>query len=94
MWDNAPWHVSRAVRAWIRRHNRAVKRTRCGVRIIACYLPIKAPWLNPVEPKWVHGKRKVVEPERLLTPRELAERVCAAFGCPEQEPLTLRHAVT
>jgi hypothetical protein len=27
-----------------------------------------SPWLNPIEPKkWVHGKRKVVEPDGLLT---------------------------
>lgn len=24
-WDNAPWHVSREVRSWIREHNRQVK---------------------------------------------------------------------
>ena len=26
IWDNAPWHVSREVRAWIAAHNRRVKR--------------------------------------------------------------------
>ncbi len=25
IWDNASWHVSKAVRAWIRAHNRQVK---------------------------------------------------------------------
>jgi hypothetical protein len=25
-----------------------------------------SPWLNAIEPKWVHGKRKVVEPDGLL----------------------------
>ena len=44
-----------------------VKRSGAGVRIVACPLPIKSPWLNPIEPKWVHGKRRVVEPDRLLT---------------------------
>ena len=39
----------------------------------------KAPWLNPIEPKWVHGKRAVVEPERKLTPPELRQRVCDYF---------------
>ena len=81
VWDNAPWHVSRAVRAWIRAHNRQVKRTGRGVRIVACYLPIKSPWLNPIEPKWAHGKRRVVEPARLLSADELIDRVCAAFDC-------------
>ena len=27
----------------------------------------ESPWLNSMEPKWVHGKRKVVEPDGLLT---------------------------
>jgi transposase len=88
VWDNASWHVSRAVRTWIRQHNREVKRAG-GVRIIACYLPIKAPWLNPIEPKWVHGKRRVAEPARLLPAHELIERVCAAFGCPHEAHLAI-----
>ncbi len=89
VWDNAPWHVSQAVRGWIRDHNRRVKRTGAGVRIVSCYLPIKAPWLNPIEPKWVHGKRKVVEPDRMLAARELAERVCALFDCPYEPHLPI-----
>ena len=51
VWDNAPWHVSHAVRAWIRQHNQDVKQTGRGVRIVNCYLPLKSPWLNPIEPK-------------------------------------------
>ncbi len=43
-----------------------------------CLLPIKSPWLNPIEPKWVHGKRKVVEPDGLLGAYELADRVCGS----------------
>ena len=31
IWDNASWHVSRAVRSWIRDHNRQVKQTGRGV---------------------------------------------------------------
>ena len=63
VWDNAAWHKSQAVRTWLRAHNRQVKQTGRGVRIIACRLPSKSPWLNPIEPKWVHGKRAVVEPD-------------------------------
>lgn len=87
IWDNASWHVSRAVRTWIRTHNRQVKRTGKGVRILACYLPSKSPWLNPIEPKWLHGKRAIVEPDRLLSPDELASRVCARFGCAHEPHL-------
>ncbi len=83
VWDNAAWHVSRRVRAWIKQHNRRAK-AEGGVRIIACHLPIKAPWLNAIEPKWVHGKRAIVEPERTLTATEVEQRVCRYYGC---EPL-------
>src|SRR5207237_3935158 len=87
--DNAPWHVSRTVRQWIRAHNRQVKATGRGVRLVNCYLPIKSPWLNPIEPKWAHGKRRVVEPARLLTAQELADRVCTAFACLHEPHLAI-----
>ena len=89
VWDNASWHGSRAVRQWVRAHNRQVKATRQGVRILPCYLPSKSPWLNPIEAKWAHGKRRVVEPARLLTAAELRTRLCAAFDCPEADLLGL-----
>jgi transposase len=89
VWDNAAWHVSREVRAWIGAHNRRVRTTGQGVRIVSCFLPKKSPWLNPIEPKWVHGKRRVVEPARLLSAHELADRVCAAFQCPHEPHLSL-----
>src|SRR5919204_110506 len=85
IWDNASWHDSQIVRSWVRRHNRQVKQAGHGVRLLVCALPIKSPWLNPIEPKWLHGKRKVLAPDRLLAAAELAERVCAVYGCP-QEP--------
>jgi hypothetical protein len=84
IWDNASWHVSKRVRAWVRAHNRQVKQQRQegrGVRIVSCSLPVKSPWLNPIEPKWVHGKRAIVEPTRLLSAQEVADRVCAHRGC-------------
>jgi transposase len=88
IWDNASWHISKAVRAWLREHNREVKAgRRVGVRIVLCLLPRKSPWLNAIEPKWVHGKRAVVEAERLLTAQELAGRACAYFGCDHQPHL-------
>jgi hypothetical protein len=40
---------------------------RWGVRIISCLLPKQSPWLNPIEPKWVHGKRRVVEADGLCS---------------------------
>jgi transposase len=82
IWDNAPWHVSRAVRAWIGDHNRRVRAARAGCRLLVCRLPSKSPWLNPIEPRRAHGKRAVVEPERKLTAAELTQRLCDHYRCP------------
>jgi len=89
IWDNASWHVSKRVRAWIHAHNQQVKRGGQGVRILSCSLPVKSPWLNPIEPKWVHSKRVIVEPDRLLSAQEVADRVCAHFGCSHDTHLAI-----
>jgi hypothetical protein len=93
IWDNASWHISRQVRRWLGRHNREVKRNGHGVRIVSCLLPKQSPWLNAIEPKWIHGKRKVVETDALLGAYELAERVCGVFGCPHYEHLSVPQEV-
>ena len=49
----------------------------------------KSPWLNPIEPKWVHGKRAIVEPDRLLSAQEIMERVYAYYGCAEEAHLVI-----
>jgi len=94
VWDNAAWPVSRAVQAWIGMHNRTVKRTG-AVRILVCRLPVKSPWLTPIEPRWLHGKRAIVEPERTVMPHELMDplmdplmdRVHQHFRCERLEPI-------
>lgn len=91
VWDNASWHKSQEVRNWIKRHNRRVKREG-GVRILKCLLPVKSPWLNPIEPHWVHGKRAIVEPERKLSGEEVMTRVCDYFGCARFPHLTQKVA--
>ncbi len=95
IWDNASWHVSREVRRWLGRHNRELKESgsEAGVRIVSCLLPKQSPWLNAIEPKWLHGKRKVVEPDGLLGTYELADRVCGVFGCPHYEHLSVPRKV-
>jgi transposase len=93
VWDNAAWHVSGAVRRWLRAHNQQAHRTG-GVRIVPCLLPSKSPWLNPIEPKWVHAKRRIVEPVRLLTAREVEDRVCAAFAHPVCDHLAIPQEVS
>jgi DDE superfamily endonuclease len=92
IWDNASWHISREVQGWIKAHNRRVKKEG-GCRLISCRLPSKSPWLNPIEPKWIHGKRAVVEPDRLLPAQELAERVCDYFGCDHEPHLSIPNKV-
>jgi len=94
VWDNASWHISAQVRGWVREHNRQVKRSGKGVRIVSCFLPIKSPWLNPIEPHWIHGKRRVVEADDLLTAQELIDRVCAHFGCSHEEHLAVPENVS
>jgi DDE superfamily endonuclease len=91
VWDNASWHISREVRTWMRQHNQRAKREG-GVRILTCRLPVKSPWLNPIEPRWVHGKRAIVEPARLLTAAEVIARVCDYFETEHLEPLTQKVA--
>ena len=93
IWDNASWHISKEVRRWLGEYNRRVKKSGEGVRIVSCLLPKQSPWLNSIEPKWVHGKRKVVEPDGLLGAYELADRVCRVFGCPHYEHLSIPQEV-
>ena len=82
VWDNASWHDAQIVQNWLRAHNHAVKRTGVGVRLLVCPLPVKSPWLNPIEPTWLHGKRKVLAPNHLLSAAALVARVCSVFDCP------------
>lgn len=93
IWDNASWHISQAVKTWIREHNRQVKRSGRGVRILVCPLPVKSPWLNPIEPKWMHGKRRIAEPDCTLTLQELADRICATFDCVHEDHLSISEKV-
>jgi hypothetical protein len=89
IWDNASWHRRHAVRHWLRQHHQRVKQRGGGVRIVVCPLPSKSPWLNPIAPKWVHGKRAVSAPDRLLSAAALEARVYAYDGCESAEHLTM-----
>lgn len=93
IWDNASWHLSQDVRNWIQEHNRQVRQQGEGVRIVPCFLPSKSPWLNRIEPHWVHGKRKIVEPDRLLSADEVIERSCAHYGCAREPKLSATETV-
>lgn len=86
IWDNASWHISKEVRHWVKAHNRKVKQEG-GCRLLVCRLPSKSPWLNNIEPKWVHGKRAVFEAERTLMADELKGRLCDYYECELLEPI-------
>lgn len=86
IWDNASWHIARAVRPGRKAHHRQAKREG-GVRAVACRLPVTSPWLNPIEPQWVHGTRAVAEPARLLPAQELVMRVYTYYGSEPWPPL-------
>ena len=86
-WDNARWHTSGTVRAWVKAHNRRLKQqNRCGqemgCRLLLCPLPVKSPWLNAIEPKWMHGKKNIVEPQRKLSTLEIQQRLCDYYQSP------------
>jgi hypothetical protein len=89
IWDNASWHLNKMVRSWIHEHNQQVKQTGKGLRILPCFLPTQSPWLNPIEPKWVRARKAVVEPDGLLSAKQLAERICAQFGCSYEPHLAI-----
>jgi hypothetical protein len=79
IWDHASWHKSKTVRNWIRAHNRQAKQTG-DVRLLVWLLPKKSPWLNPIEPRWLHGKRAVLEPGTdTLTVDILRDRLCRHY---------------
>jgi hypothetical protein len=79
LWDNASWHTARKVKRWVPHHNQQAKRNG-QPRLLLCPLPTRSPWLNPVEPHWMHAKRKVAEPTELdLSPHLLQARVFAAL---------------
>lgn len=93
VWDHASWHKSKAVRQWVHEHNQSVKQAQQGIRLLPFLLPKQSPWLNPIEPMWIHAKRKVVEPEKKLTATELVRRVSAVFHHPVLPFLTLSENV-
>ena len=94
VWDDASWHKSREVRRRIGEHNRSVKKGhKEGVRIVGRLLPKQSPRLDPIEPEWMHGKRRVAEADGPLSAHEVAERVCLAFDCPHHEHLCIPEKV-
>ena len=79
IWDNAGFHKSKRLMEWIRRHNRAQSDRSDGVRIVPYRLPTRSPWLNPIEPHWLHCKRAAYSVDTTPTPKELKRSVYRYF---------------
>jgi hypothetical protein len=79
LWDNASWHKRRRLRRWIRAYNRAAKQ-QGEPRLLTWLLLLQSPWLNSMEPRWVHAKRAVCEPQGDLPAAELKRRLSVHFG--------------
>ena len=74
IWDNAPFHTSKILKNWMRRYNRwAAKHGR--TRIVPYRLPVASPWLNPIEPHWLHCKRAVYSVDHIPTIKEIRHAV-------------------
>lgn len=80
-WDRASWHKSQPLRQWVRAHNRHAKQHQ-DVRLLTYLLPSKSPWLNSMEPHWIHTKRNVAEFNGNLSVPMLKRRLCAHFQVP------------
>jgi hypothetical protein len=83
LWDQATWHKSQRLREWTRADKQAAKHTG-QPRLLTWLLPQQSPWLNPIEPRWIHAKRKTCEPDGELSAQELKRRLAAHF---DTEPL-------
>ena len=79
IWDNASWHVGRKVKRWIRCYNLNARLTG-RPRLLVWALPKRSPWLNPIEPHWLHAKKRICEPSNVdLSPHQLRQRVFQAL---------------
>ena len=58
-WDHAPWHTSKQTRNWIRAYNRRAKQQGL-TRLLVSYLPVRSPWLMPLEAIFGYLKHQVL----------------------------------
>lgn len=77
-WDRAPWHTSQRTQAWIRAYNRRAKAEGL-TRLIVCALPIRSPWLMPLESIFGHIKHQVLGNRQFEHVTALQQAVVSAF---------------
>ena len=81
IWDNASWHIGREVQSLDRKAQPSAREKRWWGEARRLSGAHEGSVAQSHRARVVHGKRKVVEPNGMLAAYELAERVCAAFGC-------------
>lgn len=94
-WDTAPWHLAQRLHQLLARCNRHAKRYG-RLRVLLFALPIKAPWLMPLEAVFGQTKRAIGPMERESMPalqdaveRRLDRRnAWATEGHPQDHPST------
>jgi hypothetical protein len=57
-WDHGPWHVAASDRQKVAAHNRQAKRAG-GVHVLLFFLPLRSPWLMPLEGVFGQTKRAI-----------------------------------
>lgn len=77
-WDRAPWHTSKRTRDWLRTYNRQAKREN-RTRLIVCSLPVRSPWLMPLEPIFGWIKHQILGGRLFATIADLQAAVECCF---------------
>ncbi len=77
-WDHAPWHKSAQTRTWIRAYNQRAKREGL-TRLIVCFLPVRSPWLMPLEAVFGYTKHQILGDRLFGAVAELRDAVQEYF---------------
>ncbi len=70
IWDNLPGHTAAATRQWAAQWNKTAHEKGLP-KVILLYLPVKAPWLNRIEPVWWGMFRAVIAGQTFDSPQEM-----------------------
>jgi hypothetical protein len=73
-WDNAPGHISQDTRQWVADWN-VTAHQRKYPKLVLIHLPVKAAWLNRIEPVWWGMFRSVIAGQTFTSPQEMGEAI-------------------
>ncbi len=74
IWDNLPGHTATATRQWAAQWNKTAHEKGLP-KVILLYLPVKAPWLNRIEPVWWGMFRAVIAGQTFESPQAMEEAI-------------------